>query len=256
MVVRRVATLLYLHYSPWSEKAAWALDHHRVVHTREHYLPMLGEPWLRLRTKNLHGKVTVPVLFAGHDMWDDSLSIARYADSVGTGRPLFADPRVCEYDAAAERLMCAGRVRAMQRAAQDERALVETLPAPLRASPAGPALGRLGLKFLRRKYAQLPGATAGDGGVACSALDAMRQVLEQARADLAGGDGAADPSRYLLGRFSYADIAVASALQFVSPVASEYIRLGRASREAWADPELQDYSDLLLWRDRLYRDHR
>jgi glutathione S-transferase len=43
--------LVALHYSPWSEKARWALDHHGVAYRYEEYKILLGEPKLRLATK-------------------------------------------------------------------------------------------------------------------------------------------------------------------------------------------------------------
>ncbi len=283
-------TLVYLHYSPWSEKAAWALDHHRVVHARKAYVPMLGEPWLRMRVKKLSGPVTVPVLFGGHDLWEDSLAIARYAEVVGSGSSLFPggtitlDPRVLEFERLAEELMSSGRARAAERAAQREDVLVESLPPMLRGSgPLAPQIGKLGVKFLRRKY-QTGERTHQEH------LERMRRVLDRLRAVLSGrtlagagghdaegaeavGDAAAKelsaerpghtsasplalPHAYMLGSFSYADIACCAALQFVKPVADAYIPLGNASREVWTDPDLTDYPDLLAWRDRVYDAHR
>lgn len=257
-------TLLYLHYSPWSEKAAWALDHHRVVHERKDYLPMLGEPLLRARVKKLRGPVTVPVLFGGHDVWEDSLSIARYAETVGSGASLFPggivnpDPRLLELDRIADALMNSGRARAAERAALREDVLVESLPPLFRMSgPLAPRVGRLGVEFLRRKYSTRDLDSPAH-------LERMRGALNRLRETLAENSSASEPSTqapdappaYVLGSFSYADIAFCAALQFVRPVADAYIPLGPASREAWSDPDLGEYSDLLAWRDRMYAAHR
>ena len=54
--------LLGLPYSPWSEKARWALDARRVPYREVTYAPLLGEPALRLKLKRWRGNVTVPVL--------------------------------------------------------------------------------------------------------------------------------------------------------------------------------------------------
>ncbi|MCB9588287.1 MAG: glutathione S-transferase N-terminal domain-containing protein [Polyangiaceae bacterium] len=254
-------TLLYLHYSPWSEKAAWALDHHRVLHARKDYLPLLGEPLLRLRVKKWRGPVTVPVLFGGHDVWEDSLSIARYAESVGSGTSLFPggtvslDGRLLEYDRVADELMNSGRARAAERAAPREDVLVESLPPAFRISgPVAPHVGRLGVEFLRRKYLTRDLSSE-------QHLQRMRRALDGLRAALAPdseqeGAALASPDAYVLGKFSYVDIAFCAALQFVRPVADSYIRLGPASRDAWTDPALGDYADLLAWRDRVYDAHR
>lgn len=45
--------LVAIDYSPWSEKARWALDARRVPYREEAYLPMIGEPRLRLRLRLL-----------------------------------------------------------------------------------------------------------------------------------------------------------------------------------------------------------
>ena len=76
-------TLIGLAYSPWTQRARWALDHHGIGYAFKHYLPTAGEPMLRLRTGNFFGRVSVPVLLTPHGAITDSLSIARHADSVG-----------------------------------------------------------------------------------------------------------------------------------------------------------------------------
>ncbi len=64
-------------------------------------------------------------------------------------------------------------------------------------------------------------------------------------------------SRYLLGSFSYADIAVATFVQGISPVADRFVKLGPATRSAWTHPDLAaEYADLVTWRDALFDDHR
>jgi glutathione S-transferase len=60
-------------------------------------------------------------------------------------------------------------------------------------------------------------------------------------------------------RFTYADIAAAQVLQFVSPVAASYraVRIGKANRECFEHPKLApEYRDLVAWRDALYARHR
>ena len=70
-------------------------------------------------------------------------------------------------------------------------------------------------------------------------------------------DALSDGRRCLLGEFSYADIAMASALQFVAPVGDEHIRLGPATRRAWTDLDLAgELTDLIEWRDQLYASRR
>ena len=54
--------LVALSYSPWSEKARWALLHHGVPFREIEYVPILGTPWLRWVARRASGRVTVPTL--------------------------------------------------------------------------------------------------------------------------------------------------------------------------------------------------
>jgi glutathione S-transferase len=54
--------LLALPFSPWSEKARWALDARGVPYDYRRYQPILGEPALRAKLRRARGPVTVPVL--------------------------------------------------------------------------------------------------------------------------------------------------------------------------------------------------
>ncbi len=80
---------------------------------------------------------------------------------------------------------------------------------------------------------------------------ALRRALDELRAGL--GEGS-----YLLGnRFSYADVAMATALSYVQPVDDAYLRLGPATRAARTQERLAgEYPDLLTWRDQIYANHR
>ena len=76
-------------------------------------------------------------------------------------------------------------------------------------------------------------------------LEGLREALQQSQ-------------RYLVGdRFSYADIAMAVTLRFVSPVENRYLALGPATRTASHHPQLAArFPELLAWRDELYARHR
>ncbi len=241
-------TLIHLSYSPWSEKARWALDHHGVHVERREHLPMLAEPWLRLRTRRFTGRVTVPVL-VGDDgrVLFDSFDIARWADQQGRGTTLF--PRGAEHEVAvwndwSERLLASGRARTTARAATRPDVLEESVPPPLSAVPllAAPA-GRLGVRFLRRKYRFSDEQAEYHAGVLRAGLTALRQGLS---------------GRETLGEsFSYADIAMAVGLAFIAPVADRWAHLGPASRAAWTEPELaEEFADLVTWRNRTYERER
>lgn len=240
------ARLISLSYSPWSEKATWALDHHRVEYARTEYLPMLGEPALRIAMRRLTGRVSVPVLLDGDAVLDDSIDIARHAERVGAGAPLFPVGReaaVREWNARSEAALASARTLVLAKTAASEAARREALPRPLRSALLMP-LASQGVAYLTRKYAAPVEALAAERAKIRAALLALRAAL--------GG------RRHLLGDdLSYADIAMAVVLQAVAPVDDRYIRLQPATRLCWTDDELaRDAKDLVEWRDALYDAHR
>jgi glutathione S-transferase len=234
----------YLPYSPWSLKAAFALRHHAVDVERKPYTPLLAAPELRLRLRKLGGKVTVPVLFTDAGAITDSFEIALYADRVGRGAPLLpADQRgaIAQWNACSERLLAAGRARAMVRAARSLDAAYESLPKAVSKLPLlGPVVARGGLVWFNRKYAILERDLD-------QHAESIRSELERLRSALAGG------REYLLGAFSYADVAMAFALQLLEPLPES--PMGPAMRKAATEDALRDqYDDLLRWRDTLQRE--
>ncbi len=243
-----MARLIALHYSPWSEKARWALDHHHVPYTVEHYMPMLGEPLLRLRTGRLTGPVGVPVLLDGDGAIFDSFAIARHAERNGSGTPLFPTAHLAEITRWNDRsndALTAGRISLITRMSTDRAAQEEALPRfiPRALRPALTGAAQLTVRFLASKYSiarDVEGAEA-----------RMAVVLDELRAARGG-------RTYLLdGELTYADIAAAVVLQMVRPVRDAFIRLGPATRACWTIPALEKrYPDLLEWRDQLYEKHR
>jgi glutathione S-transferase len=243
-----MARLIALHISPWSEKARWALDHHRVRYTVEHYMPMLGEPLLRLRTGRLTGPIGVPVLLDGDGAIFDSFAIARHAERNGSGAPLFPTAHLAEITRWNDRsndALTAGRISVMTRMSTDREAQAEALPSfvPGALRPALAGTSQLIVRYLVSKYSisrDLEGAEA-----------KVAVVLDELRAAL---DGRA----YLLdGELTYADIAAAVTLQMVRPVRDAFLRLGPATRACWTTTSLEKrYPDLLEWRDQLYDKHR
>ena len=242
-------TLIALSYSPWSEKARWALDHHRLAFREVEHVPMIGAPLLRLRTKQLTGRVTVPVLLEDGEALFDSLSIARRADAIGAGSSLFPSDHVAAIEGwvrRGEALLQAGRARLVERTLVDRAALREALPPafPAAIRPAMESVARLGAHFLAVKYRTRTADVQAH-------LEHMREVLlpwqEQLR-----------ENEYCIpGHFTFADIAAATALQMVKPVDDTWIALGAATRIVWTEPELaRDFVGLLAWRDWLYATHR
>jgi glutathione S-transferase len=238
--------LFVLSYSPWSEKARWALDHHGIDYRAHAYMPMLHEPWLRLRLKKFRGRVSVPTFLSSAGAFGDSFEIAREAERIGDAAKLFPtddSDEISSWNDRSERALRSARVRVIARMGQVPRAEAEGLtflPSALR-SPLR-ATARTAVNFLRKKYD------------VTNDLEASQNVI---RAELIATRNTLGNKPYLLGELTYADIAMAVVLQAVHPVAKEFIRLGPAMREVWTNEELaRDFADLIEWRDALYAKHR
>ena len=237
--------LVALHYSPWSEKARWALDHHGVAYRYEEYKILLGEPKLRLATKNVRGKATVPVLFDGREVLSECWDIAQRAEAVGRGTTLFPEAQregIRRWHERGQAACALARARMVDTIPQDVdamRAQVDAgVPGPLRKMmyPSTPLV----MAWFACKHA---GACPGDGA-------ALRDACATLRSELGGGP-------YLFDGLTFADISMAVMLQFVEPVADRFIALDPRTRRAWKDPVLaHEYADLLEWRDQLYERHR
>lgn len=237
--------LVHLPYSPWSEKARWALDHHRVRHHRVVHLPWVYEPLLRIASRNLREKASVPRLFVGSRVIGDSLEIAEWADTVGSAAPLLPEEKKADilgWVDRGEELLGAGRGRLLERMLASRPALREALPPPLRMfGSAGVAVARTATAFVQKKY-------VAEGESMASREAKMVAVLEKLRSAIRGGEP-------LLGTFSFADIAMAAALSVVD--LRPEVPLGREQRKAWAEPTLASaFPDVLAWRDAIYAAYR
>lgn len=242
--------LIALHVSPFSERAKWVLDHHRLAYVTIHHAPFLGERRLRKLVVAARGKrATVPVLLAGNEMLTESWDIALYADREGSSSPLIPSGRerqIQEWNRTADETMEAGRLLLVPKLLASAPALDETLPPnlPRWFRPMLRPVTRYGTQWFGRKYGFRP-----EDAPAYRAK--VRTTLEKLRAALPKS------SPYLLGEFSYADILMATMLQGVSPVDNRYISLGPATRNAWTHQDLaSEFADLIAWRDQLYERHR
>lgn len=235
--------LVGLPYSPWSQRAKWAMHHHRVDHRWREYLPMLGELPLRIQTGKLFGRLSVPVLLRRGDAAIlDSTEIARFAEEVGSGEPLFPkdlDASIQQWVERAERVLACGRQLVFENIAQSPDAQYEAAPewAP---RPVRKPMARMGVAYLKLKYRRMANVD--------EANERLKQALGELRDALAEHEGAT-----VLAQPSFADLAMATALQCVRPVADEYVPLKPGTREAWTMPEVADeFADLLAWRDDLF----
>ncbi|MGA9523810.1 MAG: glutathione S-transferase N-terminal domain-containing protein [Myxococcaceae bacterium] len=242
-------------FAPWCEKARWALDHHGIPYRYTEHVPMIGELRLRLAARRLRGRVTVPLLVHGRDVLMGSVAIARFAERVrqrndaSRSTPLFPVGREADletWNARSESVMTSGRAMLLARLLRSPAALREQLPSfiPKALRPVLQPLASSGVHFLARKYGVRFGEDATHLTRARAALDSLRAALEGGRA-------------WLLDGFSFADITMATSLQFILPVADRYMSLGPGTREAWTHPTIaSEYADLLAWRDGVYTARR
>jgi glutathione S-transferase len=240
---REALRLYVMPYSPWSERARWALLHHRLPFQEVVHTPLVGELAIRMRARQLTGKVTVPLLRDGKRVVMDSLRIAEYADSRGHGTRLFPEGRagdIARLNERAEVVFRAGRLKLLELGRVSDEIAREFLPPPLRALPFAATSSRLGSRFIARKH----GAAGKDAdAVIRNGFLEVRQLLE----------GRA----FVFDAFSYADILAATTLQFLKPVEDRYVPLGPRTREGLTNPELvREFADLVAWRDALYAAHR
>jgi glutathione S-transferase len=231
------AVLIGESFSPWTQKARWALEYCGVAFDYAEYTPTISEPGLRWRMKQWSGVVSVPVLCVDRRWVRGSWEIARYASaSAGDGR-LGDLSEIAPWNEISEAALAEGRTRVVRSVMNDpqalEEALASILPRPMRRPMR--FVARDAARRLDRKYAHLakPGS--------------LRLALERTREGLAksGGD-------YLLGRFTYADVAMSVVLETIAPIARTAPPLGLATRRCWSDPALaEEFDDLLQWRQRL-----
>jgi glutathione S-transferase len=246
--------LLGLPYSPWSEKARFALDARKVPYRSRLYQPLLGEPALRVKLRKLLGNVTVPVLTTDDGrVLADSADIARWADTRGEGPKLFPpehEAEIARFIALSERGLSAGRALSLQRVLADDDALGELVPKGMRRV-LGSFAKRVSAAGIRRTFRKY--------GAQVSSVEAHRRtltaVLDEIRARLAASPSTGSP-RTLLGSFTFADVAMTQVLAFVVPPATG-LKIKTANRRCFTDDALRaQYADLVEWRDAIYRTYR
>lgn len=237
-------------YSPWTAKARWALDHHKIPYRYREHLILFGMPELRWRLKKPFGDITVPVLVNGQSAVMDSFEIARHVDVTGSGTPLFPEGKLAEIreiNRLSEKALDCARAFTIFRILNDKEAQIEALRGfvPKNLRPWFRWMAPIGVNYIVREF-NIRRKTA------TGYEEDYREILETLRKKLNEAGGS-----YLLERFSYADIAATIALQGVDPVIHPTIPMGSATRRIWRHPQFaEEYKDLLAWRDEIFSKHR
>jgi glutathione S-transferase len=241
-------TLLSLRYSPWSERARWALDHHGLAYHLLEHDPFFGEWRLRRLTGKQVRPATVPLLITERELLRDSYDIALYADRHGKKSPLVPaelEPEIRALNELVNRTLTMVRGLVTAAVLDSSAALDETLPnfVPRSLRPPLRPFSRFATRWFAQKYAI-------DLADRETPLCVLADTLSSFRERYAG-------KAYLFGRFTYADVVFCSLLQGVSPVDDRFIPLEPAWRKAWTRDDLaRDFTDLIALRDRLYAAHR
>lgn len=242
----------HLPYSPWSSQAQLALDWHRVAVRPVAYVPMLKEPLLRWRARAPLVRLTIPCLVFEQPppgqsrLLIDSVAIARYAERVGQGPPLFPAAQEAAIETWSERAqaaLSAGRALSAHGTLNDPEALRAAAPEALQLIPGLSALGgRLGVRYLKQKYRFDFESIGVYHGILRATLVHLREALQ-------GGPW------LLAGRLSFADLTAAHILHFIDPPAD--LPLAPAMRPHFQRPALAaEFQDLLAWRDTVFAELR
>jgi glutathione S-transferase len=242
------AHLYGMAYSPWTERARWALDYHRVAYRYHEHVPLLGEPLLRFRARHTgRAKVSVPLFIDASGSYGDSLDIIKHADQLAATHPLVHDSAVTQrWAERLEPVLNTMRARMSVAILGDPAAAREAASGAVPDFLAGalrPVTARVA-RFLAGKYGYSVSPEASD-------LDTPRRVFTSLREELAGRE-------HLIGdALTAVDILAATSLQGVTPVSDKYIALKPATRRAWhSEPLAHEFADLIAWRDRLYDRYR
>ncbi len=256
-----IPTLLHIPYSPWSERARWALDVRGVAYRSLIYQPLVGELGLRLRLRRWRGPVSVPVLLASDGVVAGSDGIARWADSRGSGPRLLPADGLDEIEDWVQRVdpaLSSGRALNLARVLAHSDPTIYDEFSAVRLGKFVVRLGKLGAAMTRRGIARTMHKYDRAGMPLEQHQQRLVAALQEVRSALSRRSGDTDtvvPT--LLSRFSYADIVASQLLAFVRPAAQAFFEMGPLSRDAMGDDRLADrFADLVEWRDQLLRRHR
>lgn len=232
-----------------TQRVLWALDYTEVPYTFEDYIPQISTPWLRARTGKWRGQISVPVLLGNShcllDSWDIALQINQDQPMAGL------IPTQCQHEVAtmnqlSESIFNAARILMLERALQDDEALLGAFPAmfPLWARRPMLPVMRKTFRDLQKKYGE-PDVSREQQ------LERLGDCMTQVREQL-------DGKPYLLDRgFSYADMTVIAAMAMVKPVPRRDDEPTTAYERAnTCEQVVQEFPDVFDWRDGVVARHR
>ncbi|KAK9807086.1 hypothetical protein WJX73_003292 [Symbiochloris irregularis] len=177
--------------SPWSLRARWALHHHEIKHLKHDYQPFIGELAFRWKLWDWTGKVTTPALITSSGSVRDGLAIARWAESHSTlsaASPLFPEGSLSDILRFDQQCL-----KRLKRSFFPEKA-VDLLGERILG-----LLGTVILTLFARKYRSISTAT--------SKQEAENWLVEC--------KGRLKPGTYVLGAFTFADIAAAITIEYL-----------------------------------------
>jgi glutathione S-transferase len=238
-----VAILYVLHHSPWSERARWALLHHKIAFEEREHVPLIGELTLRMRTP-VKGKASVPLLVDDDVAVQGSFAIGEHVDAKGKKDKLFPEgsrDTIKKLYGDLEDPLSAAREAFVRDLMNDTEAQLESLPPFLRSLPFATLSAKVGTTFVTSKY------NARIGSVDDRVRAGLRRVSE-----------AIGKKDYVLDEgFSFGDIVATSIVMAIAPGDDKYVRIPPGTRRLWNHAKLQkEFAHLIEWRDRVYSKHR
>lgn len=243
--------LVYIPYSPWSEKARFALDYCGVEYTRKPFTLMLDDWSVRLKLKRPFKNFTIPILFLPNGQAiEDSCTLAQSLPEVS--RTLFKPEHlseILEINQLCERLLDAGRVLASQTVLHNRDAMLENIPpfVPKALRPYLLSIVHFGIYTLDQQFGVLAKDAKTQRELMHADLLKLRTIIQNKRG----------PQGTLFESFSFGDIAAAGALHFIKPVQHPKIKISPHTRAAMTQTDFaQEFADLLQWRDQLYAQFR
>ncbi len=246
-------------YSPWTEKARWALRHHRLPHRYREHTIWLGMPALSAKAGLPGSEITVPLLLetgatqAAPPVMD-SLEIARFAEKWAENQAGFAAlfpsgllPEIKHYNLLSETLISRFRLSLCHSVMESTEAQDAMAPSfvPGILRPLARPLVKQATRYIMDEFELHKKRPRDLDMLILQALVGLRSALEKA-----GG-------QYLLGnQFTYADVTTAVALGGLRPYAPVWEKLTPIQQKIFTDPKLAaQFPELLEWRDRIYSLH-